>query len=64
MNVSDAFESYGLSNSFSLFLTNIFTIGRQVLSPLVRSAKRNDSMLFVMPVRVLELVVECTLRTL
>lgn len=42
----------------------IFTIRRQVLSLLVRSAMRNDSMLFVMPVRVLELAVECSLPTL
>lgn len=65
MNISDAFESYGLSKSFLVNRQQtIFTMRRQVLSLLVRLVMRNASMLFVMPVRVLELAVECSLPTL
>lgn len=60
VNISDAFESYGLFNSFSFIFNKCLPICRQVLSLLVRSAKRNDSMLFVIPVRVLGLAVECS----
>ena len=63
VNISDAFESYGFSDSFILSSTND-PIRWQVLSLLVRSAMRNDLMLFVMAVRVLELAVECSLPTL
>ena len=64
VNISDAFESYGLSHSSSLSLTSDITIRWQVLSPSVRLVMRNDLMLFVMRVRVLVHVVECILPTL